>query len=326
MQTFRALTRTRMFTPGFKLFAALAGFGLLWAFLFGMSSAPEFDQLRDELATVTLGPMSLGWKGGVGDHAGYVFFVCFAAAAAFLAGVLVAFRDADPDAGAESIGAESIPLTRAPYGASYWPMAAGFTVGAMVLGLVTNMAIFWAGVVVLVAVIGVWTFRAWAERATGDDETNMAIYERFINPIRLPFTALVLIGTVAIGTSRVILAAPNKNASSFIFLGVGAALFAVFVALNFVPDLGRKIVPALIVVFAALFIGAGIVGAAKGEREMHHGTEAEGGHGSGGAEGTEGSGTEGTGTKGETEGETPTTAGSGEEGLAPAPAIVGAPS
>lgn len=321
MQTFRAISRTRMFTPGFKLFAALSGFGLLWAFLFGMSSGSEFDQVRDNLATSILGPLSLGWKGDVGNLSGYVYFVAMAAAAAFLAGVIVAFRDADPDAEAEVIGAESVPLTRAPYGTSYWPMAGGFTLGAMVLGLVTNMAIFWAGVVVLVAVIGVWSFRAWAERATGDDETNLAIYEGFINPIRLPFTALVLIGIVAVGTSRVILAAPSKNASTFIFLGAGAVLFLVFVALNAVPDLGRKLVPVVIVLFALVFIGAGIVGAAKGERDMsHHGTEAEGGHGGTGAEG----GTSGEGHEGEGGGTPTTAAESGEHGMAPVSVPAGA--
>ena len=159
-------------------------------------------------------------------------------------------------------------------------MAAGFAVATMVLGLVTNMALFWAGVVALVAVGGVWTFRAWAERATGDDEVNEAIYDRIIDPIRLPFTALVCIGIIAVGMSRVILAAPSKNSSTLIFLVVGAALFGLFVALAFFPDFGKKAVPAIVVLVAALFIGAGIIGAATGERDMsHHGSEAES-HGS----------------------------------------------
>lgn len=270
MQTFQALYRTRMFTPGFKLFAGIATVGMLGAFFFGVTSNGK--DVKDNLVDSVFGPLTFGWKGEVGNHAGYVVLVSLFVAAAFLAGLLVAFRDADPEAGAEYIESDSVPLTRAPYGTSYWPLAAGFSVCAMVLGLVTNMAVFWAGVLVLVAVAGVWTFRAWAERATGDDEVNQAIYDRIIDPIRLPFTALVCIAVIALGMSRVILAAPSKTSSTLIFLVVGAALFGLFLALAFFPEIGKKALPAVVVIGAVLFIGAGIFGAAAGERDMsHHG-------------------------------------------------------
>ena len=40
----------------------------------------------------------------------------------------------------------------------------------------------------------VWTIRAWAERATGDDRANLEIYRQVVEPIRLPIGALLLVG------------------------------------------------------------------------------------------------------------------------------------
>lgn len=313
MQTFRSIARTKMFTPGFKLFAGLSSFALTAAFLFGASSTGK--DFRDNMMEILIGPISLGWKGSVGNHVGYVFFVSLMVAAALVGGLLVAFRDADPEAGAEYLQADSIPLTRAPYGTSYWPVAAAGGVACIMLGLVGNMALFWAGVGLLVAVTGVWAFRAWAERATGDDETNLAIYNRFINPVRVPFTSVVLIGLVVISLSRVNLTMPSATASIAVFGAVGAVMFVVFVMLNYMPELKRAAIAAVIVGFGALFIGAGIVGASRGERSFHHETE-------GGETGGEGHSTEspaGEAPAGEAPaGEAPTTH---EGGMAPAGAV-----
>jgi len=290
MQTFRAVARTKAFTPGFKLFSGIAVFAFTAAFFFGMSSTGKV--VKDNLIDSVVGPITFGWKGDIGNHAGYLVLMMGSLAAAFLAGLLVAFRDADPEAAAELVESDSIPLTRAPYGTSYWPISAAASVALIVLGLVTNMALFWAGIVVLVAVTGVWTFRAWAERATGDDATNMEIYNRFIDPVRLPFTALVCVAIVAIGFSRVALALPSKNATTFAFLIAGVVLFGAMVALAMAPQVFKKLLPAVIVVFGALFIAGGIYGAAKGERDMEHHGGGEGtGAGHGGTEGEPSSGT-----------------------------------
>ncbi len=281
MQTFRAITRTRAFTPGFKLFAGLATLTFTATFLFGLTSTGK--SIKDNLVDSVVGPMTLGWKGDVGNHAGYVVLLSITVAACFLAGLLVAFRDADPQAEAELLQADSVPLTRAPYGTSYWPIVSAFGVGAVVVGLVDDMRIFWAGIAILVLVTGVWTFRAWAERATGDDATNMEIYHRFIDPVRVPVTAVILVGLVAVSLSRVNLAMPSGTASIAAFGAVGSVLFLVFVLLNFLPDLRKPALAALLVVAAALFLGAGIVGAGKGDRFSHEGTGAESeGHGSSG--------------------------------------------
>jgi len=59
-----------------------------------------------------VGPVSLGWKGGVGDHVGYVLLVGLATIAGATGLVLVAIRDADPAAQAELLGLDSVPAGR----------------------------------------------------------------------------------------------------------------------------------------------------------------------------------------------------------------------
>jgi hypothetical protein len=48
-----------------------------------------------------------------------------------------------------------------------------------------------------------WTLRAWAERATGNEQANVQLYQQMVEPIRLPVLSIILIGILAIGFSRV---------------------------------------------------------------------------------------------------------------------------
>ena len=58
-----------------------------------------------------VGPVTLGWKGGVGDHVGYLVLIGGAFASACAAGIIVAFRDADPTAQSHYMGVEATPTT-----------------------------------------------------------------------------------------------------------------------------------------------------------------------------------------------------------------------
>ena len=89
------MLQSRAFTPAFRFLAGLAVFALVAAFVVGVSSA-----VQDPIDRV-LGPLTLGWKGGIGNHLGYIFFVGLFGLSAGLAGILVAFRDADPEAEAQ---------------------------------------------------------------------------------------------------------------------------------------------------------------------------------------------------------------------------------
>ena len=255
---------SRMFTTAFRFFAGLAIFSLIAAFAVGFTSQNQ------SLMNRVLGPLTLGWKGGVGNHFAYTFFVGLFAAAAALAGLLIAFRDADPDAEAQIVRMESVPLTRAPIGVNYLPALGALAFVLMLIGLATESSgLTFAAVAVMVVVAFTWTVRTWAERATGDDHTNAELYHRFIDPFRVPVISILLIGLVAIGLSRVLLSV-SKIGSVWVFGLVALLFFLVAVLLALKPSSAKWVTTAVVVLGAIAIVAAGIAGAVIGERDIEH--------------------------------------------------------
>ncbi|MGZ4785503.1 MAG: hypothetical protein ACXV5S_07520 [Acidimicrobiales bacterium] len=255
----RAIPVSLRFYVGFAVAALL---GAITAALGSNDSAPIVDRV--------LGPLTMGWKGAIGDHLAYTVLVGVAVVCIFVAVVLTAFREADASAVALVVELESVPLTRAPLGANYWPIVSVFAVATVLIGLsISSQNLAIAGGIALGASALMWTLRAWAERATGDDRANVEIYQQFVEPIRLPVLSVILIDILAIGFSRVLLALPNTKSSAAVF-GVVALVFllgAVGVALR--PRLSRSVAVLLLFGLGLTIVIGGIVGAAMGHREFH---------------------------------------------------------
>lgn len=286
------MLRSRMYTPGFKLYFGLFGFFLVATLLGSISTTLQTDSssVKDMLFAVgvinlIVGPITMGWKGGVGNHLVYGVLLGAAAVSAFLAFVLVAFRDADPEALAEYVQADSVPLTRAPHGASYTPMLGAVSVLLLAIGWVANTWVVYAGVGLLLITAGAWTIRAWADRATGDAEVNYGIYKQMIDPVRIPVVGAVIIAFVVLGFSRVLLAVPDENWSRFLFLGVGFVFFAGAIIVAVLPRMSRGLVTVLLVLTGLAMLAGLVWGTIEGEREIEgHGAGTEqvtggGGHG-----------------------------------------------
>jgi hypothetical protein len=246
-----------MITTGSKFFYALAGALALAAVVYGYATGGG-----------AVGPISLGYKHGVGDHLGYGVLLFAAVASAFIGFCTTAFRDADPEVGAEMIGAEAPPAARTP-GASFWPVIGAFGVALVVIGAVLNNVFFVAGLFVLGAVAVEWTMQAWADRATGDPAVNREIRNRVMFPIEVPIAGALIIAVMILGYSRVFLAV-TKLGAVWIALGIAAVVFGVGTLLSLRPRIGANVVAGLVAVAAVITIGAGIVAGVAGEREFHH--------------------------------------------------------
>lgn len=271
------LYRSRVFTPAFKLFAALAGFGVVAAFV---SAVATEDQ---GIVDMILGPVSLGWKGGVGNQTGYTILVSLAVVAGALAGILIAFRDADPEAEAEVALTETVPLTRAPSGTNFLPILGALSVLVIVLSQVAARWVLYAGLGLLLITVVTWTLRAWAERATGDDEVNREIYSRFIEPLRVPVVSAIVIAVVVVALSRVLLAVPKTGAVA-VFAVIGTVVLFGMAFLAARPQISKNATTIALFIGAIAVVLAGIVAAVVGEREIEeHGDE----HGGEGAESVE---------------------------------------
>jgi len=262
-----------MITTGSKFFYALAGVLVLAAVVYGYSTGGG-----------EVGPLSIGYKGGVGDHLGYGILLAAAAASALAGFCTTAFRDADPEAGAALLGADAPPAPAAT-GTSFWPIVGAFGVALLVVGVVLNNVFFVAGLIALGAVAVEWTMQAWADRATGDPAVNREIRNRIMFPLEVPIAGALIVAVVILGYSRVFLAV-SKLGAVWIALGIAAVIFGVGAVLAARPRIRTDLVAGLLAATAVLTIGAGIFAAVAGEREFEeHGGEEE--HGGDEAEDTE---------------------------------------
>lgn len=245
-----------MTTTGSKFLFALSAFGLIAAVVYGLTTDGE-----------VLGVVSGGYKGGVGDHVGYTILLSLGITAGVLGGLMAAFRDADPTPVRQVIATDALPRAVAPTTGSYWPVIAGFGIAILVLGAAVGTELFILGAVLLVIATVEWTVRNWADRATGDDEVNRTIRNRLMHPIEVPVIAVLVIGGVAIGFSRIFLAL-SKTGASVAAIVLSVLVFGSAAILATRPKVNRNVASALLLACGLAVVVGGIVGAAVGERDF----------------------------------------------------------
>ncbi len=261
-----------MYKTGSKFLFALAGFGLLSAVLWAAATGNHAIGMDS-----IIGPLSGGYKGYVGDHAGYTLLVGLSFVALFLGIFLSALRDADPEAEAQVLGLDTVPEVEAPVAPNYWPVVAAFSAGAVVIGLAIGPIMFTIGMVGLAICVVEWAVRAWSDRATGDPEVNRSIRNRFMQPVEIPALAVIGIAGMVLAVSRILLALP-KIGSYLVFGLVPAAILAVGALIVLRPQLSQSVVAGLLLFFGIAILAGGVAAAVAGERE--HGGEHEEKHSS----------------------------------------------
>ena len=242
-------------------------------YLFGVSLVAFVSAIAYGLITGggPVGVVSLGYKGGVGEHLGYTLLIGATFATLFLGIVGVITRDGDAEEMAQLAGAERTLSVRPPIGASITSPLAAFGVACLALGVAVSQAVLYLGIAVLVIVGIEWTIQAWSERATGDDEINAVIRQRVLSPFEVPMLSLLAIAVVVLGLSRVLLAVSEVGS---VVIAVAAAAFvflsAVLISKSRAP---RAIISAIVTFGAVAVLVGGVVGAVVGERDFHHGEE-----------------------------------------------------
>lgn len=246
-----------MLTTGFKLWFGLFMGAMLAAVFAGYTSG----------ATET-GPISMGWKGGVGNHVSYVILVTAAAGLAMIGLVAAAFRDADAEAQAEVLGLDEAPEAQAVVGNSLWPVFGALGIGAVAVGLVVHPTIFVIGLCILAGVGVEWTMTNWSEKVSGDADTNAAARENLMRPIEIPVLGTVGIGVLVLAISRVLLAS-SVNGAVLVATVAGVLVFGGAMLVSKQPEMPRRTVRSILFVGCVAVLLAGILAAANGEREFH---------------------------------------------------------
>jgi hypothetical protein len=259
-----------MFKTGSKFLYGVAAFGFVAAIAYALATSTG-SLTSDGTIDKVLGPLTLGYKGGVGDHVGFTVLVTLSAVSFFLAVLLAAIRDGDAEAAAEVIGAEAVPEVIAPAAVNYWPVVAAFSVAAVVLGLAVGSALFVIGCVGLTIATAEWAISAWSDRITGDPDVNLSIRNRMMHPIEVPVGAVLAIGLFVLAISRILLALP-KNGSYLVFGLVPAVIFGVGILVVMRPKLSRSVIAGLLLFGGFAVLAGGVAAAIAGERE-HEGGE-----------------------------------------------------
>lgn len=260
-----------MFTPGFRLFFGFTLAAVAAAAVYGVASgsAGETEYFAVLNVETWVGVLSLGYKGGIGDHVGYVVLMGFAVLSALVALFLVAFRDADAESVGELMDDGQTPEPQADLEANYWPAVAAFGMGAMVVGLVTHATIFVIGLVIVGAAIFEWMLAAWADRATADPVVNRNLRNRIMRPVEYPITAAIGVAVLVLALSRVFLTV--SKFSAVIVAGVVATvIFFIAVVFAMAPKISRSVIAGTVALICVGVLVAGVVTAAIGSRDFHH--------------------------------------------------------
>ncbi|MEO7429800.1 MAG: hypothetical protein ABIY48_10530 [Acidimicrobiales bacterium] len=258
-----------MFTTGSKWFFGLGLVSLVLAAAYGWSTGGN-----------GLGPVTLGYKGGVGDHLGYTLLISIGLAAIFLGLVAVATRDAAPSALAEVAGTDVAPMLTPPAHVAYWPILGAFGAALVVLGLVISNVLFIVGFFVLLGVTVEWMVLAWSDRATGDPATNRLVRNRVMGPFEVPLTGVLIVGGTVAAFSRLLLTSSEVGAVG-VATALGVAILAIGALIATKPRLSPNVVAGVLALCAVGVVVAGVASAARGERIIEHHQEEPGNEGGG---------------------------------------------
>ncbi|HEX6235862.1 MAG TPA: hypothetical protein VFZ68_01640 [Acidimicrobiales bacterium] len=249
-----------MITTGSKWFYGLGLLSLVLAAAYGWTTGGD-----------GVGPLTVGYKGGVGDHFGYGLLLAGGVVSILLGVASTALRDADAEVVARVAGTDTVPPVR-PASPSFWPPVAAFGVALVAIGVVSSPVLVAFGLVALGIVLVEWAVQAWADNATGDPEVNRRIRNRVMNPIEFPAAGVLAVVVVAVALSRVFLAL-SAEATVWVATAVAAVVLLVGALVAARPRLSSNVVVALLMMAALAVIGLGVAGALAGEREFHHGGE-----------------------------------------------------
>jgi len=251
-----------------KLLYTIAGLAVLAAVAFAAFTGGHAIGM-DTL----LGPLTLGWKGYVGDHVAYAVLVA-TAAAALLGGITVSLiADGDASAGARAIGVEAVPAPAPVERANYWPAVGALSFALVALGLALGPILFVMGGIGIAIVLVEWTVRAWSERATGDRELNRHLRDTLMIPVEYPALGVLVVAGVALAMWKIMMALPSVGAI-VVFAAVPALILAFGALLVLKPQVSQSVIAGLIVIGVVALIVGGVIAAVVGERD--HGSHHEG--------------------------------------------------
>jgi plastocyanin len=223
-------------TQASKVFLPLSGLAFVLAIAYGISS---------------------------GNRDGVLLFLGLTAVAAFAGIVINAHREnlvgqvVPADAGPLELR-DVVPIR--PVRGGLWPVLGALGLTLLLLGFVGGPVFGIAGVVV-----GAGAVVGWMTGISGDHTGR----ELNLLPLGLPVVGLFAIFSLMFFMSRILLAVPEKAATTIALL-VAVAILGAAALVTLRPRLSSGSLVGLLVVSGVLMAAGGLVGAAAGQRELPH--------------------------------------------------------
>lgn len=198
-----------------------------------------------------------------GDRSAFLLLLASGLALAALGGLAYAYMQPDPlevveldSTRTEARPADTTDVARpAP-----WPMLFAMALGVVAIGAALGKTVLLLGSVLALAAGFVWLSQVWREHPSWTQAMTDRLNNRFVVPIGLPGTILVLAGIGVYSFSRILLALAGEGA--VIVAGVTAVVLLVaFAVIATKPNAGRRALGALAAGAAILLVGSGIASA-----------------------------------------------------------------
>ncbi len=253
-----------MIPTGLKLYLGIAMAALTAAAIGGYTSGGD-----------GVGPLSAGYKGGIGDQVSYSVLLGVAFVSVIVGGLLTWFRDADAESVASIMGRSDAPVGQRPVAQSIWPLIAGAGIGMLTVGLAVSSLLFGVGLVVLAIVAFEWTMTAWSDRATADASANESLRDQLMGPFEVPLLGLLGGGIVVLAVSRIFLAT-SKTGAVVVGTVVATIILLTAILITQRPNLSKNAIAGLVALVAVGVLAGGVWGAVEGTREIKHGDDHHG--------------------------------------------------
>lgn len=210
----------------------------------------------------------------VGERGGVALLFTAALVALVMALGLLPVRDRAPFVAADAPPPDPRAGTPgAPAKPSAWPLAAALAVGVVAVGSAVGAPLVYGGGLLAAAAGLGWFGQAWSEHPTWTPRVRERVDYRLLVPFSLPLVMIAVALGIAVAMSRVLLAV-DKDVATAIALAVAVVLMVGFTVVAAKPTVSSSVLVTAAAVLGVAVVGAGIAGAAQGEREFHkHGHE-----------------------------------------------------
>jgi hypothetical protein len=233
-------------------------------------------------AVLAAGVYVAGSAGGKGELMGTWLLVTLAFVLLTAGAVVIAFRDSDPLAVAEMQAASAADgegrRANAPLTESLWPVLTAVGVLVAALGLVQDNKMFILGLCMIGVGVVEWAVLAWSDRASVDSSYNSELRGKIMRPFEMPVLGALIVGFIAIGASRTLLAVSHVQAVVVLSV-VALVIFLIAIAVAKMPQgttVGRRLGGALAAFGVVGVLSSWVTGVAAGEHEKEGPVKLEG--------------------------------------------------